>query len=186
MNPFKCNDLLESYTYPIIKIISCIVIIIIALSVSIFRDRIFPIDTILFRTIVSLFSCGILIAGILCIYISCAEMVLISEKRLKKKLLLEAKTASGRAYPMEDLISLVRERHSIELLIAADRSRTNILAVGSKSDLKPGTSVFFNKTYYIEEHEYADESDFRTALLPYRTEDQTILVLSLDGAILNE
>ena len=106
MNPFRCNDSLKSYAYPIIKIIGGIVIIIIALSVSIFRDRIFPIDTILFRTLVSLFSCGILIAGILCIYISCAEMVLISE-------MLSA-TSKSRALPGKRRVmkSVLSPKHS--------------------------------------------------------------------------
>ena len=181
MNLFRCNDSLNSFGYPIFKIISCILIIIIGLLVSIYRDRIFHINTTMFRTIVSLFSCCVIITSVLCIYISCAEMILISEKRHKEELLINARVVSGRAYLIDDIVSLVHENYSIEILIATDKSRNNIIEVGSRSDLKPGTSIFFNKTYYIEDNEYKDELDFKKALLPYMMEDRTLIVLTIDG-----
>lgn len=65
MNIFKCNDDLKSYTYSIIKISSCIILIVLLIS----RNDFIYIDNYALDIIIGIFCAAVGIASIFCIYI---------------------------------------------------------------------------------------------------------------------
>ena len=177
MNPFKCNDSLRSYTYPVIKVVVCIAVILLDLAVSFHLHS----DSQVFDIIIRIVSACVILSCVFCIYISCAEMISVSENREKAKPISEAEMASGKWFSSDEIAALARDCHSIAIEIPADRTSNRRLEVGSKSDLKPGTSHFFNKCYYIGEKDYSDISEFKAALEPYQTDTKGIFVVKIDG-----
>ena len=177
MNPFKCNASLRSYDYPLIKIVVCIAVIALDLAVSFHLHS----NTFILNLIIRLVSACILLACVFCVYISFGEMNYASENRRKAKPVSEAEMASGKWFSLDEIAALARDWPSIEFEILSAQTPNQRLAVGSKSDLKPGTSHFFNKCYYIGEKDYTDPPVFLAALKTVQTDAQGFFVLHVDG-----
>ena len=177
MNPFKCNDSLHSYTYPVIKVVVCIAIILLDMAVRFHLHSSSHVLDIIIGTV----SASVLLACVFCIYISWGEMISVSENRAKAKPISEAEMASGKWFSSDEIAALAQNCHSIAFEIPVGRARNRRFEIGSKSELKPGTSHFFNKCYYIGEKDYSDISEFKAALEPYQTDTKGIFVVKIDG-----
>lgn len=175
MNIFKCNVNLKSFTYPIVKIMVCVFLIIIIIN----SNRFVPIDNtkIFTEIILRLISVGCVLTSIFCIYISASEMILIHENRTKMDVVSEGIEKMSKKYSVEELASMVEKNDIIEVQIITDN---NVVEIGSTSDCKVGSSKFFDKLYYVGKDEFADIDDFKTSLLAYSV-DNEISVIMIDG-----
>ncbi len=79
MKIFRVNLDLKSYTYPILKILICILVIIFAVNSSDF----FILDNKIVYFFVRFVSVVLVIGCVLCIYISFAEILMIHDKHTK-------------------------------------------------------------------------------------------------------
>lgn len=177
MNPLKCNDSLNSYSYPIIKVIIFAALIIIVLFVSTNRYRLFSINSELVNSILSIVFAVVFLLSVFCIYISFGELIVVSENRSKNMPVSDDMKTSGKHYSIDEIVALVQENDIIEIEIL---SKTERILLGSSADCKQGDSRFFDKRLYLQDTEFENINDFRAALLSYQTNDG-FLVISIDG-----
>ena len=173
MHLFSIDESMDSYIYPIVKIVLCIAIILLL----IFRNHFIQINQSLWEIIVGVFCVALGIACILCIEISFAQLFVVHDNRLKKQELTSKQTEKVRRFPIEKIISLSRDNDIIEFKIV---SKGTCLNIGASSDNKPGDSVFFDKSYYIGNREYDNLESFMEELTKYSIGGQ-ISVVSIDG-----
>lgn len=173
MDIFHIKEDAKSYTYPIVKII-----IFVALIISfIYRDHIFHIDNKAIDIIIGVFCTMIGIVCIYCIYISIFEFSEIHENRKKAKVSLDGIASGGKKYSVDKIVSMAEANDIIEIEII---SKNKIVKVGSSSDCKNGSSKFFDKLYYIGDKMFENITDFKSKLLTYAIDEQ-ILVVFIDG-----
>ena len=175
MHIFEFNDEIETYTYPIIKIIVCVVIYI----AMFYRDKLLgspkePAIIILIYVIVT-----ILVGGcIFCVLISLAEILDLHIRRVEAK--RDVEKLLTKKYTVDDIVAMAERDDILEIEIKFDGK---IVKVGSSSDSCPGRSDFFDKAYFcnagkLEEMESIEE--FRERLEAYSTEG-VLEVFSIDG-----
>ncbi len=169
MKLFELQSNLKSYTYPAIKIIICSVIIVLCFM----RNSFIRISSPCVEILVAILCCALTLASILCMYISIAELCETFWNRSKPvKQVTEAKNIS-----IEEIIKCVFENDILEIEIIKDG---NIERIGSSSDCKYSSSVFFDKRYYINEMEYETIEAFQSTLIASFPKGY-IPVLSIDG-----
>jgi hypothetical protein len=173
LNIFSCNDNLTTYTYPLVKILVCVVLIIL----PIYRGHFINLDNIIFNAIMGGVSFVVGIAGVLCVYISIAEIILINEKKTKASIVLKDAIKLSKEYSIDEIIFLVEKNDIIEIQVL---SNNRIVEVGSSSDSKQGSSKFFDKRYYIDKKEICDLEDFKASLLLHSINEK-VIVFSIDG-----
>ena len=83
MKIFEVQKNLTSYRYPLIKIVICILLV----AVCLFRNRLFDISVRWLEICLSVVAFAVTIPAILCVYISCGEMMetYYNRKERKKK-----------------------------------------------------------------------------------------------------
>lgn len=172
MKLFECNTELQSYTYPIAKIIGCVVLIILEIN-----NRYFLIGKIWDSWIIRLLMGGIIVPlEVLCIYISAAEMIYVNENRKRSA---SATQTSARHVEMtiEEIVSLIQSEDIIEIKVSANNKQ---FFLGARSDNKPGDSVFFDKQYYICEENFKTIESFAKAIKKHSNKGK-IKVCEIDG-----
>ena len=173
INFFSVDSTLKSYTYPIIKIVVCIIISICVVK----RDSFFHVEKMGWQFVIGAICVGIGVAIIYCIAISVAEMVIVHDNRHKAANLCVQEVKGSMTYSIDKIVSLVNSNDIIELhAILNGRA----IELGSSSDSKPGSSKFFDKLYYIENEEFKNIEDFQNALVAYSNNGQ-MLITSIDG-----
>lgn len=175
MHIFEFNDEIETYTYPIIKIIVCVVIYI----ALFYRDKLLgspkePAIIILIYVIVAILAIGC----ICCLELSFAEMLALHMRRVEAK--RDVEKLRTKKYAVDDIVAMAEQEDILEIEIKFDGK---IVKVGSSSDSCPGRSDFFDKAYFcnagkLEEMESIEE--FRERLEVYSTEG-VLEVFSIDG-----
>ena len=78
---------------------------------------------------------------------------------------------------LERIVQLSKENDIMEFEIIANQ---DVIKIGSSSDCKYSSSVFFDKRYYIGKIEFLTAEEFEKELLPY-TADGKINVITIDG-----
>lgn len=170
-NPFCIDDTLMTYTYPIVKVLACVVILILVIN------RNFHIKDTIWHFIVEAICIGISIASIHCISISVGEMIIVSDNRSDASGKPSKKSKEPILYPIDKIVSLVKDNDIIEIQISKNGK---VIEVGASSDSEAGSSKLFDKLYYIKKKEFENLDDFRKALSLYSDNGQ-ISVISIDG-----
>lgn len=115
MSLLKCNEHLQSYMFPIVKIILSALLIIFLIN----RKHFFLIQHPVWRIVVGVICVQIMILATLCIYISVAEMIMIGERRSEIRADHAATISSSKDYHISDIVQMLEENDIIEIAIIA-------------------------------------------------------------------
>lgn len=173
MTIFNIDEIKKSYTYLIIKILVCVMLIV----ASINREHIIHIENKVVNVIIGVLCTAVVIVSIYCIYISVFELTKVHENRFKTNIIFESTIASSKDYSIDEIVSMAMNNDIIDIQIVAN---DKAIGIGSSSDCKAGSSKFIDKLYYIDKKEFADIEDFKALLSSY-TVYEKIMVISIDG-----
>ena len=173
MDVFNVDESLKSYTYPIIKIVICLALIVLFIN----RGHIIHIDNRVINVIVGVLCTVIGIVCIYCIYISAFELSQIHENRKKDNIMYSSSLTIGKEYAVDQIVAMAKDNDIIDIQIA---SNDKVIGIGSSSDCKNYNSKFFDKRYYINEKEFESIDEFKSSLLQYSNNGR-IFVISIDG-----
>ena len=165
------NKELTSYTYPIIKLIICIIFI----ALLCLRGDLFPLS----RTATAIIGWVALapaLFGIYCIYISVFELFKVHENRKKAK--RNPSALPTKSVDQQEILRLVRENDIVEIEALHNKQ---IVHLGTSAESHAGSSRFFNKRFYIDDREYLTEEEFIQAIAPYLDHRETVQVYTIDG-----
>ncbi len=169
MNLFEVQTNLKSYSYPIVKIIACITLILLC----IFRGNIFDFSSRWIDMIVSLVCFVVVVLCILCLYISIGEIFHTYSNRHHT----HVNSHNAVVYSQKAIVNLVKEQDIVEVDIITS---VGIIKVGSSSENDYCSSCFFDKKYYIGNKEFKTSKQFAEALTQYTAQNK-LLVVSIDG-----
>lgn len=168
MRLFEVKKDLTSYTYPVVKIIISLSLIIL----SLLRNRIFQFSNSLVNVTVTLFCFILTIASILCLYISVGEVFHTSKNRKN------ANYQSSEIRPVTiGVISKIVSENDIVEIEACKNNK--IIKIGASADCEYSSSVFKDKLFYISGSEYKTVELFAEALLELFP-DGIVPVLKID------
>lgn len=168
-NIFKCSEKIRSYTYPVIKIVLCVLLIIFLVN----RNHFFVIHSSVWEIVVRIICFQIVILTVLCIYTSAAEMVLLHERRTAAA---ASALPEGRDYRIDELVSVLESNDILEITAAADGK---VIRFGASSDCRSGDARFFDKSYYIDDKADIGIGEVKQAL-KHCTDNDLIHVLTID------
>lgn len=170
MKLFEFQTRLTSFKYPIIKIIVCLSLIILA----VLRNSIFQISNIWINAIVTLLSFLITMASILCLCISVCEVIQTIENRQNTKIAFPVET---KQVSIETIINMISENDIIEFDVCKDEK---IFKIGSSAVCDYAFGPLRDKLFYIASSEYETIELFTEALLKLFPE-RSIPVFEIDG-----
>ncbi len=153
MKLFELQTNLTSYSYPVVKIIVCLSVIV----VGIMRNRLFRFSNSWANFAVTLLCFLLAIASILCLYISIGELFQTYENRKKTN----NQSAEAKQLTIEAVIKMVSENDIIEIEVCVDNQT---IKIGASADCKYSSSVFEDKSFYISNLEYETIEQFTEAL----------------------
>lgn len=165
---FAVQTNLTSATYPIVKMILALLVIVLTFVISMY----FTMSLIWADFVIRLICVVLTLASVLRIYISIGELIIVGENRKN-----DGKNLPSKAYTMEYVLSLVKENDIMEFEIQA---KGRVVKMGASADCKAGSSAFFDKKYYVGDHEYETLEMFEKALLHYATNGE-LRVITIDG-----
>ena len=165
---FTVQRNLTCASYPIVKMILALLVIALAVVISMY----FTMSVIWADFVIRLICVVSTLVSVLCIYISIAELIIVSENKKDNR-----KVQLGKTFKMENVISMVEENDILEIEI---KTQGQVISVGASSDCKQGSSVFFDKRFYIGDYEYETLELFEKALLHYATSGE-LRVITIDG-----
>ncbi len=168
---FKCDDTLTSYIHPFFKILFCCVLIVLIVN----RRELINIDNPYFDGLLTVLSLILGILSVLRIYISCAEMFLLYERRTEAKINIKKLKKQSRNYSIEYIISLLETNDIIDILIVY---KNQIIRVEASSENFPSSSKFVNKKYAIDKH-FVTLEEIKEKLNTFNVNDR-ICVISID------
>jgi hypothetical protein len=168
MRIFKCDSTQKSYSYSIIRLIICVVIILLVIG-SIGIDLIN--NVVWFRVLRTIILC----IAILCIYISLAEIIYVRENLKVSKFDLRGKKTEP--FDIDDTISLLKNNDIIEIEAIYNN---NLFKFGSSSDCKQRDAKFYDKEYYINNKSFKTIDSLKKELVKY-CKDKKIFILTIDG-----
>lgn len=169
MRFLKCDKNANSYVYSIMRIIVCVITIVITTIVRI------PSNSHLFEIVFRIVDAIITIIAIFALYLSAAEISFVRERiNTKGK---HCNDSFVKEYKFDDVILLIEKNDIIDIRIV---NHGDIIKVGSYSDSKPGSSVFFDKGYYIDNTDYISIDDFKKKLRQY-CENEKLFIVDIDG-----
>lgn len=169
MKLFEVQTDLTSFLYPIVKIIICLSIIVL----SFMRNLIFRFSNPWANTAVTLLCFLLLIASILCIYISIGE-IFHTYENLK---LANYKSSKIKQLTIGEVTNIVSENDIVEIDVCIENK---VIKIGSSADCKYTSSIFEDKLFYISNTEYETVELFNEALLELFPEGN-IPVSKIDG-----
>lgn len=154
MKLFEVQTDLTSFTYPVVKILICMSVIIF----SIVRNRIFRFSSSWANAVVSILCFVLTIISILCLYISIGELFhTASNRRNKYYHPLDVKQLT-----IEAVTKIVSENDIVEIEVCTD---DKTIIIGASSECKYSSSVFEDKLFYISSLEYDTIELFTEALI---------------------
>lgn len=172
MNPLICNDNIKSYKYPIIKIIISIILIVILINRSIF----FCINNAILKTVVAIACAVLVVIGVLSIYISFNEIILLYEKRHEESIDMREILIRAKKFSVEDIIKLLKSNDIIEIKVICNNE---LIRIGTSSDCRVDSFEFFDKSYYINDKEFKTVKDVQVYIIE-NIGSQNILVVSVE------
>lgn len=173
MKLFEPQTNLISYTYPIVKIIISIFIIILL----IFGKTPFNLQYSWIKILTKIISFILCCSSIMCIYISVGELFYTYSNRKMITAVEDINPSNLKCFNISEIIVLIDKNDIIEIIIYANQKT---MKIGASSDCKYSDSVFFDKKYYIDDAEYDTLDEFKCALLS-RLPNDKIWVLFIDG-----
>ncbi len=178
----KINPNIHSYTYPILKMVGCVVLYIIGLN----RAKLFPLiydgshNTL--AIITDFISVAVCVYLLFCFSISICEIIIVHDKRSDAKLAKDIanKNSKVRAkeYSVDDIVSMVMKNDIIEIVITHDKS---VIKIGSSSIWDRGDKAPHDKAYFINKKYFDNIEDFRTMLSQHYSKENKVKVISIDG-----
>lgn len=173
MKLFEMQTNLISYTYPIVKIIISIFIIILLIFGEVPFGVQYPWIKILTKFISFILCC----CSIMCIYISVGELFYTYSNRKRLTAAEGINPSKLKCFDMSEIIRLIDKNDIVEIIIYTNQKT---IKIGASSDCKYSDSNFFDKKYYIDDAEYDTLDEFECVLLSHLSSDK-IWVLSIDG-----
>lgn len=155
---FRVNDTLESYKYPVIKMIFSASLVSIMLYIVLNTN----IENRILRNIVSSFSSILLVLCVQCFIIAWSELGYIQESKEKKNASFQEYNKIAINIQLEKIFSMVKKEDIICFDILFNKK---IVYIGASSDST--NSKFFDKRYYINDIEFEDFEEFKTKLAEY-------------------
>lgn len=169
MKLFQLQTDLLQYRYPIIKIIICVSVIIFISS----GRRLFHFSSSLLNVPARVVAIAILLASILCLYISIGEVChTYSNRKNDSRHSIETKLL-----PIETIKGLAERNPQIEIEVQKDNK---ILKLGSSSDFKRPKFTLENKLYYVDKVKFETIEPFLEAVLTMFP-DGLVPVFRIDG-----
>lgn len=168
MKLFEVQTDLTSFTYPIVKIIICLSLIIL----SFVRNRIFRFSNPWINLGATLLCFVLLMASILCIYISIGELFHTCANRKN----MNYQSTDIKQLTIEAITKIVSENDIVEIEVCTDRKT---IKIGASAECRYTSSIFENKLFYISSSEYETVELFTEALLELFPEG-SIPVLKID------
>lgn len=169
---FEVNTELKSYTFPVIKILFCLALLVVLINrnkLFLFAENHLVVETIL--------SFALSVICIFCIYISIAESIELHEKLHENQISIQK--IDSKQYSIENIIHMVEKEDILEVEIIV---QDEIVKIGCTSDNDWSTNNFFDKVYYCNSDEYETIEVFRKVIHTYTT-DGMLNVISIDGII---
>lgn len=123
----------------------------------------------------------IVILGVLCIYSSIGDMILLKERRETVKINIETEKKFSKNRSVKYIQSLLETNDIIEISILSNNC---IVKLGASSECNPGNSLFFNKSYYIDDRSFDSMEDLEKVLNSFSIKGE-ICVLKIDGVYLD-
>ena len=168
MKLFEVQTDLTSFTYPAVKIIICLSVIIL----SFVRNWFFRFSNPWIEFVTTLFCFVLLMVSILCIYISVGEVFHTSTNR---------KNANYQSSEIKQLTigaisKIVSENDIVEIEVCKDKKT---IKIGASAECEYTSSVFKDKLFYLSNSEYETVELFTKALLELFP-DGSIPVLKID------
>ncbi|MGN1349361.1 MAG: hypothetical protein ACI4VI_10490 [Acutalibacteraceae bacterium] len=153
MKLFEVQTDLTSYSYPVVKILICVSVIIL----SIVRDHIFRFSSSWADILVSILCFALSIISILCLYISIGELFHTASNRRNT----HYRPSDVKQLTIEAVTKIVSENGIVEIEVCTD---DETVMIGESSECKYSSSVFENKLFYISSSEYDTIELFAKAL----------------------
>lgn len=175
MNPFVMNTNIKTYTYPIIKIIVSVIIILIA----IFRNKILDITSDTIKTLTSVLSVMICILCVYFIYISIAEIVYVYDIKTANNEIQQIENIDIKECSFDEIVGLVYKNDIIEIKVF---SKNEVIKIGSSSNYNYSKNEYFDKEYFINQNIYKSFEEFYFEFFKYSI-DGKIYVISIDGVL---
>lgn len=154
MKLFEVRTDLTSFAYPVVKIITCLSILIFCF----FRDRIFHFSTLWADAIVTALCFVLVMASILCLYISIGELFHTYANRKR----INYQPTDVKLLTIEAVTKIVSENDIVEIEVCTNNKT---IKIGASSECKYSSFIFENKLFYISSLEYETVELFREALI---------------------
>lgn len=154
MKLFEVQTDLTSFTYPVVKILICISVIIF----SIVHNRIFRLSSSWANAVVAVLCFLLTIISILCLYISVGELFHTASNRRNT----HCHPLDVKQLTIEVITKIVSENDIVEIEVCTD---DKTIIIGASSECKYSSSVFEDKLFYISNSEYDTIELFTEALI---------------------
>lgn len=132
--------------------ISCLIVYILIFK----RDCFIHVSSPWMDTIVTILAFALVIATMVCVYVSIGELIFVSGNKKKAK----KRPKKTKAFSVDAIVKMTEENDILEIEVL---SAGKIITIGASSDCNR-SGVFFDKRYYIEEAEYETPALFKDAL----------------------
>ena len=170
MKIFQLQDHAVSYKYPLLKIFLYIGVYLI----TFWRDRLFPFENEWCRIALGIVLGCLAIASIYGIYVAIYEIYCVYKNRNARPISVPSQY---KQMAKTDVFAMMKHNDIIEFeIIIGDK----ILKIGSSSDCKNSSGVFFDKRYYIDRTEYEKWDCFEDALGKIDN-NESLNVVAVDG-----
>lgn len=153
MKLFEVQTDLTSFSYPVVKIIICLSVIVLSLV----RNRIFRFSNSWANSAVTLLCFVLTMASVLCLYISIGELFHICTNRKH----INYQSSDVKQLTIEAVTKIVSENDIVEIEVCTDNQT---IKIGASSDCKYSSSIFEDKLFYISSSEYETLEQFTEAL----------------------
>ena len=168
MKLFELQTDLTSFTYPVVKIISCLSVIILIFM----RDHIFRFSNLWADVAVTVLCVLLFMASILCLCISIGELFIVYANLKTTNYQLSDATQ----LTIDAVTKLVSENDIVEIEVYTDNKP---IKIGASAECDYSSSIFTNKLFYISNSEYETIERFTEALIELFP-DGIIPVLKVD------
>lgn len=175
---FSYDDKATSYADPIVKILICIFgLIVVRKRHEIVNMPYLGIKWIGILELVDVLFCvAIMMPCIISLPVSISELFAVHKNRAPAKEVSAKALEKSRLYPIDEIISLEKDNDIIKIEIP---SQGKMVELGSSSDCEVDSSKFFDKRFYVGDHEYISIDDFEAELKKYSA-DGKIRVCRID------
>ena len=173
MRIFKVDEKIVSYTAPVLKAVVSVLLIAVMLAIRIWA----PISSPEWDVIIGVASAMLMLLLVLRIALSFCEMLLLSERREKSNLDIQAAIKKSKKCSVDYVVSLLESNDIIDVAIFWGG---RVVCFGASADSHQGESRLFGKQYYIDDKSDVAIKIVRETLEKY-SENNEICVISIDG-----